>query len=149
MDKVKKNKGGRPKKTFDEIDLDKFIKIGEKGYTDKQICKIMAINEQTLNNYKKEYPEFFESLKRGKAIADGLIELSLYHRGMGYSHPDVHISNFQGVITKTPIIKHYPPDPTSMIFWLKNRKPKEWKDKTEFVLPGIDEILAKRRKNND
>ena len=28
-------------------------------------------------------------------------------------------------------IEHFPPDPTSMIFWLKNRQPDKWRDKRE------------------
>ncbi len=129
--KTKKHPGGRPRKTIDEIALDKFVKLGEKGYTDKQLCKMMGIDNQTLANYKKEFPEFFDALKRGKAIADGQVELSLFQRAMGYSHPDVNVSNYQGNVIITPIIKHYPPDATSMIFWLKNRQPARWRDKQE------------------
>lgn len=49
----------------------------------------------------------------------------------GYSHPDVHISNFQGMITVTDIVKHYPPDTGAAFIWLKNRQPHKWKDKVE------------------
>ena len=34
-----------------------------------------------------------------------------------------------GAIAMTPIRKVYPPDTTAAIFWLKNRKPEEWRDK--------------------
>ncbi len=47
---------------------------------------------------------------------------------MGYSHPAVHVSNYQGDITLTPITKHYPPDTVAAIFWLKNRQPAKWRD---------------------
>lgn len=56
---------------------------------------------------------------------------SLYKRALGYSHPDVHISNFQGMITVTDIVKHYPPDTGAAFIWLKNRQPHKWKDKVE------------------
>lgn len=128
----KKHAGGRPrKKKESDLDAKLLTTVEEKGYTDKEIAKELGVTEQTLNNYKKDYPEFFESLKRGKAIADGKVELSLFQRAMGYSHPDVNVSNYQGGVTITPIIKHYPPDPTSMIFWLKNRQPQRWRDKQE------------------
>ena len=29
------------------------------------------------------------------------------------------------------VTKHYPPDPTAAIFWLKNRQPDTWRDKVE------------------
>ncbi len=120
--------------------------FGEKGFTDKEIADFLGVTEQTVNNWKKSYPNFFESLKKGKAVADEKVERSLYNRATGYSHPDVHISNYQGNITITPIIKHYPPDVTAQIFWLKNRKPNEWRDKHEQVHDVSDklaDLLAK------
>jgi DNA-binding XRE family transcriptional regulator len=132
-----KNIGGRPRKIkCEDINLTKMEEqLAEYGLTDKQLAKALGVTEQTINNYKKDYPEFFESLKRGKDIADAKVELALYQRAVGYSHPDVHISNFKGKITITQLIKHYPPDPTSMIFWLKNRQPLRWKEKNEIVPP--------------
>ena len=126
---------GRPSKIH-SINLDEVTFYTEKGYTDKQLAKIFCVKEQTINNWKKDYPEFFESLKAGKMLADAKVEASLYQRACGYSHPEIHITNFQGSITETPIIKHYPPDPTSMIFWLKNRKKKEWRDRHEIKQDG-------------
>ena len=46
------------------------------------------------------------------------------------------ISTYEGDVTITPIIKHYPPDPVSMIFWLKNRCPKRWRDKIDKDING-------------
>jgi transcriptional regulator with XRE-family HTH domain len=137
---IKKHPGGRPRKTdsFSAEQLEKLSKVYEAGYTDKQLCELLGINTQTINNYKKEYPEFFESLKRGKAIADGKVEIALFQRAVGYSHPDVHVLR-DGTIV--PIIKHYPPDPTSMIFWLKNRQPEKWRDKQEVELTKPLEVI--------
>lgn len=127
--KVKK-KTGRPSKFVE--DMVRQVKIlAIKGFTDKEIAKLYAVTEQTVNNWKTQYPDFFESLKNGKEIADNVVERALFERATGYTHPEVHISNHQGVVTKTDIIKHYAPDPTSAIFWLKNRKPGEWREKHE------------------
>jgi hypothetical protein len=41
------------------------------------------------------------------------------------------------------------PDTTACIFWLKNRKPKEWRDKSELEVPGLAslaDVIAKARK---
>ena len=48
----------------------------------------------------------------------------------------MHISNYQGQVTLTPIIKHYPPDTTAAIFWLKNRKTDQWRDKQDVEHSG-------------
>ncbi len=101
--------------------------------TDEEIAALFGVNEQTVKNWYKQYPEFLASVKRAKSIADDKVERSLFERGTGYSHPDVHITGKGKII---PIIKHYPPDPTSMIFWLKNRRPKDWREKTEVEHSG-------------
>jgi hypothetical protein len=52
---------------------------------------------------------------------------------MGYTHPAVKV--FMPANAKTPVyapfVERYPPDATSMIFWLKNRQPEKWRDRRE------------------
>ncbi|KKM64026.1 hypothetical protein LCGC14_1505610, partial [marine sediment metagenome] len=132
---------GQPTK-FTSINLAEVTHYAQSGYTDEELARIFDVTRTTIGNWKNSYPEFFDTLKSGKLIADSKVEASLYQRACGYSHPEVHISNYQGKITKTPIIKHYPPDPTSMIFWLKNRQKDKWRDKQELELSGELTIMA-------
>lgn len=108
------------------------------GATDAELAGFFDTTEQTINAWKKQYPEFLESIKRGKEEADATVAQSLYKRANGYQHPDVHISNFQGVITATPLTKHYPPDTAAAFIWLKNRQSKKWRDKVDHELTGKD-----------
>jgi hypothetical protein len=121
---------GRPTKYQEEFPA-QAAKLCKLGATDRELADFFQVTESTLNLWKIKYPEFSESLKLGKDEADKRVEHSLFHRATGYSHPDVHVSNFQGAVTLTPIIKHYPPDSTACIFWLKNRKPEEWRDRID------------------
>lgn len=122
-------KRGRPSKYHDGIP-DQARKLCLAGWTDKQMADFFGVGEATFNRWKTEFPEFRESLK-AKALADVEVAASLFQRAVGYSHADVHITSFQGVAIITPITKHYPPDPTSMIFWLKNRQPAVWREKPD------------------
>ena len=101
--------------------------------TDAQIADVFDVDESTINNWKRCHPKFLESIKNGKLKADADVAKSLFHRACGYSHPDVHISNYQGDITETDITKHYPPDTAAAFIWLKNRA--GWRDKTETTHP--------------
>jgi hypothetical protein len=110
---------------------------------------MFGVSETTINAWKREHEDFSDALKLGKVAADTRVEQSLYRRALGYSHDSVHISNYQGVVTQTPIVEHYPPDPTSCIFWLKNRKPAEWRDRVEHEHSGnigMDQLDAARQR---
>ena len=71
----------------------------------------------------------------------------MYARATGYSYKEIRTTK-QGGKTKTEIWERYsPPDVTAMIFWLKNRKPYEWRDRrehdvTENELKKVDELIS-------
>lgn len=121
---------GRPSK-FDPAKCAQAEKLCKLGATDKELADFFEVSEATLKNWKGQHPEFLAALKSGKEMADAEIGERLYQRACGYSHPDVHISNYQGTITKTETVKHYAPDTTACIFWLKNRRPDLWRDRVE------------------
>jgi len=121
---------GRPSKYRTEY-AEQAYKLCLLGATDKDMASFFDVNEDTINEWKKTHEEFSESLKRGKLEADAVIASKLYHRAKGYEHPEDKIFNDQGVPLVVPTIKHYPPDTTAAIFWLKNRQPKQWRDKQE------------------
>lgn len=123
---------GRPSK-FDPKMCEQARKLCMLGAIDRELADFFEITEATLNNWKKEHPEFFASIKEGKAQADAEVASKLYQRAIGYQHPDTHVSNYQGEITLTPLTKHYAPDPVAAIFWLKNRQPAKWRDKIDVV----------------
>lgn len=112
------------------------------GSTDAEMGEFFEVDESTINRWKQEHTEFCESIKSGKVQADAEISSKLYHRAKGYEHPDVHISNYQGEITITDITKHYAPDTTAAIFWLKNRQSAKWRDKTDVNHSGDVTIHA-------
>lgn len=124
---------GRPSKIF-KIDKDQLKILTISGFTEHQIANFFKINKSTLTRWKQKNKEFCTTLKTWKHEADEVVERSLYQRAIGYSHKSEKIFQYEGKIIRTETVEHYPPDPTSMIFWLKNRKKEEWRDKTESEL---------------
>lgn len=97
------------------------------GLIDEQIAHNMDIAPSTLYAWKKDYPEISESLKKGKAVIDIQVENALIKRALGYEYDEVKEKYEYGDCTeKTITKKHIVPDTTAQIFWLKNRKFKEW-----------------------
>lgn len=112
------------------------------GLTDKQIAMNIGIAERTFTSWKDKYNAINTVLKKGKRPVDFEVENKLLQRAMGYDYEETEtvIEEYNGK-KKTKIRKikkHAPPDTAAAIFWLKNRKPEEWRrinkafaDKTE------------------
>lgn len=132
-----KAKTGRPTKYRVEF-VAQAAKLCTLGATDEQLADFFGVCEQTINGWKKKHPAFLESINSAKLDLDASVERSLYQRATGYSHPEDKIFNNNGEPLIVPTRKEYPPDPTSMIFWLKNRQPDKWREKNEHVVTGAD-----------
>lgn len=126
--------GGRPTKLDDKMKA-KLRTLYRNGFTDAQVAEIVDIDLSTITKWKQKYATFFTSVNDWKAVADNEIERSLYERASGYSCTEKKAQFVQdndgGRWEYADLIRHYPPDPTSMIFWLKNRKRAEWRDRIE------------------
>lgn len=113
-----------------------------------------------MYEWKKRFPEFSESLKKNKELADIVIENELYEsckgRRVTVKKPikikKVHVKD--GERFETEIVEQHeeeiyiPPNTTAQIFWLKNRRPDRWRDKqpdadNKQALDRLDEVLKK------
>jgi hypothetical protein len=128
---------GRPTKYKPEY-VEQVKKLCKLGATDAQIADFFEVDEATINNWKQEYPKFFESIKVGKAAYDDdLVEASLAKRARGFVRTVERLHEGIPVECKEEV----PPDTTACIFWLKNRKQKEWRDRQEME-HSVDRNLA-------
>lgn len=116
------------------------------GLTDEQIANNMGVRRETIYAWKKEYPNFSNALKKGKEVVDIEVENALLKRALGYEYIEEKVKKEYGDITETTTTtKHVSPDVTAQIFWLKNRKPEQWRDKpsteSSAVIDKLDEVL--------
>ena len=121
---------GRPTSYKPEYD-EQAVKLCRLGATDVELADFFGVAESTLNLWKKAHQSFSESLKSGKMLADAEVANKLYQRAVGYEHPDQKVFNNQGEILTHDTVKHYAPDPTAAIFWLKNRQGAKWADRQQ------------------
>lgn len=146
--KADKHAGGRPTK-YDVAHNTSVEKLCRLGATDAELADFFAVNEDTINEWKKVHAEFSESIKRGKTIADANVADRLYQRALGFEHDSEEIKvvtmsgKFAGSkIERVKIRKIYPPDSTAAIFWLKNRRSEEWRDKHDVEFKGTVPITG-------
>lgn len=119
--------GGRPSSYRSEY-AEQARKLCRLGAIDKELADFFGVSEQTINAWKTAHPEFLESLKAGKELADAEVADKLFQRATGYSHPAVKLFMYQGTVIREEYIEHYPPDTAAAIFWLKNRRSDLWRN---------------------
>lgn len=123
------------------------------GLTNIQIAANMGIAERTFTEWIARFPAIDAALKKGKEPVDIQVENALLKRALGYDYTET-VKDLEPTgkkdaegkpIYKTHIktvTKHVPPDTTAQIFWLKNRKPKQWRDKMEAAVSVDTEDLS-------
>ena len=148
-----KNKRGRKNKYDTHVkprlkDIENWCRDGK---IDSELCKRLGVSLSKFQEYKKEFKELTDTLKRGKQEADYEVENSLYKRALGYENTETkRIKNESGKIIRTEILtKQMPADVTACIFWLKNRKSNEWRDKRDQDIQEDVKITVTLMNNED
>lgn len=113
------------------------------GLTQKDIAKNCRISEYTLRQWRDKFPEIAEALRVGKDAADRVVENALYKSACGYTETirkpmriktieyDPETGKKVREVEKVVAVEeqiHFPAQVTAQIFWLKNRKLKEWRN---------------------
>lgn len=103
------------------------------GATDADMARSFGVAISTVSKWLAEMPEFSVAIKEGREFADATVASRLYSRACGYEHQAVKIvaDAKTGAEHVVPYTERYPPDTVACIFWLKNRRPDLWREKSE------------------
>lgn len=140
---------GRPTKYKEEYN-EQAYKLCLLGHTDEELASFFEIAKSTLYEWKIEYPDFSDAIKKGKEIADMEVAVKLLDRAKGatvirqqaikmkdtqYSGDGKKLSEEER-IEIVDLVHQEAPDTTALIFWLKNRKSTAWRDKQDIQHSG-------------
>lgn len=130
---------GRPTDYKPEY-AEQAAKLCALGATDVDLADFFGVSDRTIYRWQAKHEEFCQALKAGKDAADERVERSLYHKAVGYSFDAVKIFQHQGEIIRAEYREHVPPSDTAAIFWLKNRRKDEWRDKQEMEHSAVGDF---------
>lgn len=113
----------------------------EEGFTDSEIARHFKVCKDTIYCWQKDYPEFHEAMKLGKGLADDRAERRLYEQAMGYvttvkKQMKVRLADGSEQLVEATEEVVMPPNMDALKFFLKNRRPDQWKEKTEQHVSG-------------
>lgn len=139
---------GRPT-SYDPEYATQVAKLAQLGATDQEIADFFEVDARTVYRWKHTHDEFCQALKVGKDIADARVERSLYQRAIGYEQDEVKIFMPSGADKPVyaPFRAKVAPDVTASIFWLKNRRAHDWRDKREVEHSGGIEVSTKEQRD--
>ena len=114
------------------------------GATDAEIADIFGVCVETLNQWKRIYPEFSASIQRGKVTADADVAKGLYNRAIGAEWVEEEVVKLKDGrdSEKVEIVKvrrKAPPETNAASLWLRNRRKKDWTDTTKNQITGKDD----------
>lgn len=125
-------KRGRPS-AYKSDYVEQARKLCELGAIDVDLADFFEVTIGTIWQWQRRHPEFLSAIKVGKENADDRVERSLYHKANGYTFESEKVFQFQGKIVRAQTREHIPPDTTAAVFWLKNRRKNDWRDRQEYT----------------
>ncbi len=139
---------------------ERIAKWAAAGADDREIAEKLGLSPASLRSYlakgeegDERYRALTEVFRQAREVPDDQVEAALYKRSCGYSYTEVTVEeklDKEGnvyTLTKT-VQKNVPPDTTSAIFYLTNRRPDRWqykpekKKETEETAGGVVELPA-------
>lgn len=140
--------------------FDEIIEMLKEGEPEKKIAKKCGVSLAMWHIYKNNSKAFKMLVNNNKREADIKAENSLNKLVNGYHEYSeelikIRVNRDEEVIKIVKVKKYYPPNQASIAFWLKNRRPKQWKDKTDIEnemrtqINIINSIPRPKKKQND
>lgn len=129
-----------------------IIALCEQGKTDPEIAQELGIHVRTLANWKAGDLNLMQAMANAKAVADELVEMSLFKRATGYTYRAIKFFQHEGCILAEEYDEHVPPDTRAAEIWLRNRKPDKWRDKQEIEHSGsikLEDLISKSFKKEN
>jgi hypothetical protein len=97
------------------------------GATNDDLARFFHVSPGTIDNWIARHADFATAVKSGRVAADARVARCLYDRAVGYEQRSERAVLVRGELRTVAQTVHHPPNVQACIFWLRNRRPREWR----------------------
>ncbi len=113
-----------------------------RGATVKDLAGRFGVVRSTIDLWIATHPEFADAVQQGRDVADATAVESLFTRVTGYNHQAEKVFLYRGEPRTATYTAHVPPETRACMFWLRNRRPEDWVEVSEYVAAELAQEAA-------
>jgi hypothetical protein len=103
------------------------------GATNEILAERFEVSRRTIDNWISTIPEFSDAVRQGRDVADEAVVSALFARATGLEQQMTKVFCHRGQPVTATYTQQLPPDVRACIFWLRNRRPWQWRENRPFV----------------
>jgi hypothetical protein len=103
------------------------------GATNDILAGRFEVCRRTIDNWIATIPEFSDAVRQGREVADESVVSALFARATGMEQKMTKVFCHRGQPVTANYTAYLPPDVRACIFWLRNRRPEQWREKRPLV----------------
>jgi hypothetical protein len=107
------------------------LELCARGATNPDLAGRFGVARSTIGQWIATHPEFADAVQQGRDVADAIAVESLFTRVTGYNHQAEKVFLYRGKPRTATYTAHVPPETRACMFWLRSRRPEDWRAKAE------------------
>ena len=127
----KARRGPRPEAWRTPEGLAKLAGWSRQGLSAEQIAANAGVSRSTLYGWMKRFPEIGAAMRQERETVDFQVESALLRRALGFTYTETRTETSDKGGEKTVVTEKYAlPDISALKFWLQNRRPDLWRERS-------------------
>jgi hypothetical protein len=109
------------------------------GATNETLAERFEVSRRTIDNWIATIPEFGNAIRQGRQVADETVISALFSRATGMEQEMTRVFCYRGQPVTVNYTVQLPPETRACMYWLRNRRPWQWRENRPFVDEADDE----------